>query len=105
MLTDMIIVAKLDLIIELDAILDDRVPDSTAVDAGIGADFDIVANPDTAQLRHFQIGVLIPDKTKTVCADDCTGMPCERSLYNRMQVSIILSGCGKGRCAYSWTNR
>ena len=70
----MVIVAELDLVIDFYAVLDDRVTDGAAVYRRIGPDFDIVADDHTAELRHLQIRVPVPDKTKPVCTDDYTGM-------------------------------
>jgi hypothetical protein len=43
----------LDLVVELDAVLDHRVVEGTAVDGGVGADLDIVADDDAADLRNL----------------------------------------------------
>ena len=47
------VVRNLDLVVELDAVFDDRVFQRAAVDGGIGADFDIVADQHAANLRNF----------------------------------------------------
>ena len=60
------VVANLNEVVELDAVFDDRVLQCTAVDAGIGTDFDIVANGDSTQLFNFFPSTLMQCKTKTI---------------------------------------
>ena len=51
--TNVHVVSYLDKVVQLDAILDDRVLQRPAVNAGIGSDFDIAANANRAKLLNF----------------------------------------------------
>ena len=44
----------LDLVVELDAVLDDRVVDGAAIDRRVRADLDVVADQHAADLRHLE---------------------------------------------------
>src|SRR5258706_11425651 len=50
---DPAVVADLDLVVELDAVADDRVLESAAVDGGVGADLDVVADGHATGLRNL----------------------------------------------------
>src|SRR5262245_26526088 len=52
------VVADLDLVVELDALLDHRVVQRAAVDRGVGADLDVVADPHAADLRDLYPGTV-----------------------------------------------
>src|SRR5918996_545040 len=47
------VVANLDLVVELDALLDHRVVERAAVDRGVGADLDVVADAHAPDLRDL----------------------------------------------------
>src|SRR5665647_788581 len=68
------VVTNLDQVVEFDAVFDDRVLQSTSVDAGVGANFNIIANPDSAQLFNFFPSACIRSKAKTISTDDDAGM-------------------------------
>ena len=51
--TDMHVVSYLYLIVQFYAVLNDRVINRSPVYRGIGADFDIITDPDAAYLRHL----------------------------------------------------
>ena len=46
------VVANLDEVVELDAVFNDGVVQRATVNAGVGADFDIIANADGAKGRR-----------------------------------------------------
>ena len=71
---NMVIVAKLDLVIYFYTVIDDRIADGTPVNGGVGANFHVIADAYAAQLGDFQVGILIPDKSKAIGADHRTGM-------------------------------
>src|SRR5262245_51059131 len=48
---DVAVVTDLDLVVELDALLDHRVVERAAVDGGVGANLDVVADAHAADLR------------------------------------------------------
>src|ERR1700761_3505109 len=62
------VVPDLDEVIQLHAILDDRVTDGPAVDGRIGADLHIGTNAHAPGLRHFQPGAALGCESKTVAA-------------------------------------
>ena len=68
------VVANLNQVVELDAIFNDGVLQSTSVDAGIGTNFNIIANGNSAQLFNFFPSTLVQRKPKTISADDHTCM-------------------------------
>ena len=53
MATNSNVVADLDEVIELYAVFDHRVVQRTSIYAGIGANLDVVTDPDCAQLLYF----------------------------------------------------
>src|ERR1700751_1848534 len=67
--TDAHVVADHDEIVELHAILDDRVIDGTTIDSGVGTDLDIRADAHAAHLRHLEPAALLRRKTEAVGAD------------------------------------
>src|SRR5262249_24011271 len=66
---DVNIVADLDLIIELDALVDHGVIDGAAIDGGIGANLDIIADHDRADLRHLEPARALASESKAIGAD------------------------------------
>src|SRR5476651_291730 len=62
------VVADLNLIVELDALLDDRVADRTTIDRGVGANFHIGSHAHAPKLRHFDPCALFRRKTKSIAA-------------------------------------
>ncbi len=72
---DLHVVGHLNLVIQLDSVLDDRIFQRTPIDGGVGADFDIIANPHPAELRHFQpAAIAIQRQSKAIAADHRAGM-------------------------------
>ena len=47
------VMRHLNLVIQLDSVLDDRIFQRTPIDSGIGADFHIIANLYPTELRHL----------------------------------------------------
>ena len=68
------IMRNLHLIIDPDTGLNHGVAQCTAVYTAIGAYFDIISNSDTTDLGHFFPASLRTSLTKTVAADDNTGV-------------------------------
>src|SRR5688500_10762234 len=68
------VVADLDLVVELDALLDHRVVERAAVDRGVGADLDVVADAHAADLRDLDPAALVGRDAEAVGADDRPGM-------------------------------
>lgn len=68
------VVADLDLVVELDARADHRVLQRTAIDGGVGADIDMVADHDTADLRDVLPTLAAPRQTKAIGADHRASM-------------------------------
>ena len=68
------VVADLDLIVELHAILDDGVADRAAIDGRVGADFHIRADLHAAQLRDLDPCAAFGGKAKAVAAEHCPGV-------------------------------
>ena len=63
-----------DEVVELDAFFDDRVVERAAVDGGVGADLDVVADVHAADLRHLDPGALLGRVAETVAADHRAGL-------------------------------
>jgi hypothetical protein len=61
-------VRHLDQVVELDAIADQRVVQRAAVDGGVGADLDVVADHHPAQLRYLDPHAAVVGQTKAVRA-------------------------------------
>ncbi|MEY5015330.1 MAG: hypothetical protein RIS92_1688 [Verrucomicrobiota bacterium] len=72
--SDVDVVCDLDEVIDFGAFSDDGLPESGAVDGGIGTDFHVVFYDDDSELRDF--GMLAIDffETKSVAPDDGTGV-------------------------------
>src|SRR6185295_17924467 len=68
------VVADLDLVVELDAVLDHGVLDRAAVDGGVGADFDVVADAYAADLRHLHQPVRIGREAEAIRSDGDAGV-------------------------------
>src|SRR6266850_1383999 len=81
------VVADLDLVVELDALLHHRVVDRAAVDGGIRADLDIVADAHRADLRDLDPAPLILGDAETVGADHRAGMDDHPLSYAALRVN------------------
>src|SRR3954463_2086654 len=68
------VVADLDLVVELDAFLDHGVVESAAVDGGVGADLDVVADAHRADLRDLHPAPTVVGDAEAVGADHHAGM-------------------------------
>src|SRR5207302_9856026 len=68
------VVADLDLVIELHALLDHRVVDRAAVDRGVGADLDVVADVHAANLGDLDPAALVLGDADAVAADHRAGV-------------------------------
>ena len=73
-LSNMDVMADLYQVVELDAVLDDGIVQRTTVDAGIGADLNIVANAHRAELLDFFPGTGVGGETKSVGTNDHAGV-------------------------------
>ena len=65
------IVRDLNLVIELDAIFDDRIAHRAAVDRGVGTDLDIVSYRDRADLGNLDPASIERCEAKAVATDHC----------------------------------
>src|SRR5881397_2379641 len=61
-------------VVDLRAAADDRRTERAAVDARVGADFNVVLQNDVADLRDLEVLALVEDVSEAVRADDRTGM-------------------------------
>src|SRR5262245_58906384 len=68
------VVADLNLVVELDALLDHGVVERTAVDRGVGADLDVVADAHRADLRDLHPAAFVARDAEAVGADDGPGV-------------------------------
>ena len=69
------VVANLDLVVELDAILNEGVFHGAAINRRIGTNFNIIANDNPAVLGNFYPRtVFLLGKAEAVGADHCAGM-------------------------------
>src|SRR5262245_36240670 len=68
------VVADLNLVVELDALLDHGVVERAAVDRGIGADLDVVADAHRADLRNLHPAAFLAGDAEAVGADDDPGV-------------------------------
>ena len=67
--TDSHVMADLNQVVELDAVLDDRIAERTAINTGVGTDFNFVTNPDGTQLLNFFPAIAVFGKAETICAN------------------------------------
>ncbi len=67
--SDAHVVRDLHQVVDLDAVFDHGVVERTAVDAGVGADFDVVANAHVAELLDLDPGALVRCEAEAVGAD------------------------------------
>ena len=71
-LADSNVVTNLHQVVELDAVLENRVLQRAAINAGIGADLDIIADHNRAELLDLDPPAIVWRKTKPVRTNDCT---------------------------------
>src|SRR5690606_17492712 len=71
---DQHVVRDLYLIVDLHAVADHGVVERAAVDAGTGADFHVVTDAHTAQLRDFLMAAAVRREAEAVGADHHAGM-------------------------------
>ncbi len=64
------IMTNLDLIIQLHASLDNRIPQRAAIDAGVGSNLNIILQHHTTGLRNLQMLTTCPCITEAIRADD-----------------------------------
>ncbi|MDT4869405.1 hypothetical protein FQZ97_1044310 [compost metagenome] len=69
---DVHVVADLDQVVELDAVFDHGVIQRTTVDAGVGADLDIVSDAHRAQLLDLDPLAFVRRKTESIGTDHHT---------------------------------
>src|SRR6266550_7387081 len=81
MCADDAVVADLDLIVELDVVFDYRIVDRATVDRRVGADFDVCADDDAADLRNPHPAAVFLGHAKPIGADDGTAVD-RRTLAN-----------------------
>src|SRR5262249_58003253 len=53
------VVGDVNQIVYLCALGDDRVAEGAAIDGGIGADLDVIADDDIAELKHFAVAAFV----------------------------------------------
>src|SRR5688572_31155255 len=61
--------ADLHLVVQLDAVADDRVLERAAVHGRVRADLDVVADAHAAELRHLDVSVDVGRMAEAVAAD------------------------------------
>src|SRR5512134_2160913 len=91
------VVADLDLVVELHALLDYGVVQCPAVDSGVGADLDVVADAYAADLGDLDPAVLLARDAEAVRSDHHSGVnddtPAERALrvdhHARIQAAVF----------------
>ena len=72
--TDVHVVADLDQVVEFDAVLDHGVIQRAAVNAGIGANLDIIADAHPTQLLNFFPAPGMRRKAKAISSNDNAGV-------------------------------
>src|SRR5262249_55245319 len=73
-LSDLDVVGDLNQVVELDAATDHGGFQRTAVDAGVGSDFDVIFNNNAADLRKFHVAVAIFYVAEAIGSDHGAGM-------------------------------
>lgn len=63
------VVANLDQVVQLDAVFDDCVLQGSAINAGIGADFNVITNPYSAKLFDLFPAAFVRSETKAIRTD------------------------------------
>ncbi len=71
-IADKHVMGNLDLVIQLDAVPDHRIVQCASIDRRIGANFNVITDHDTTNLRNLDPALAFPGKTKTVAANDCS---------------------------------
>src|SRR5713226_466964 len=61
-------------VVELRTATDARTAQRASIHAGVRTQFDVVFNDHGSDLRKLVVALLVADITKTVCANDYTGM-------------------------------
>ena len=74
MVADADVVSDLAEVVDLDAAGDRRLVQGAAVDARIGADLDVVADPRPPHLRHLDLPLAVEDEAEPVGSDDDPGV-------------------------------
>ena len=93
------VVANLYQIVELDTVFEHRVLQGAAVDAGIGANFDIIANLHRAELLDLHPPTTIWGKAKAVCTNHRAGVN-DAALTNAATVGDRHTRRKQTACAY-----
>src|SRR3954463_7944909 len=68
------IVRDMDEVVDFRAVADDSRAESSAIDGDIGADLDVVANDDVADLQNFAMTAFVENVAVAVGADDGSGV-------------------------------
>ena len=68
--TNVHVVANLDKVVEFDAVFDHRVAQRTTIDAGVGANFNVVTYANSAQLFYLDPVTFVRRETKPVRTND-----------------------------------
>src|ERR687895_983440 len=80
------VVADLDLVIELDALLDHRIVERAAIDRGVGADLDVVADAHAADLRNLHPPAALGRDAEAVGADHRAGVHHDPFSYRTFRI-------------------
>ena len=65
---------NLDLIVQFDAVTNHRVIQRPPINRRIGADFDVIANDYTTDLRNLDPVLSLAGKTKAITTDNCSSL-------------------------------
>ncbi len=76
------VVPDLNKIVEFDAVFDQRIVERAPVDAGVGANFDVVSDPHRSQLFDLFPSTIVGRKAESIRADDHSGVQ-DATLTNR----------------------
>ena len=74
MITDDHVVRNLDLIVQFDAVTNHRVIQRPPINRRIGADFDVITNDYTTDLRNLDPALPLFGETKTIATDNCSSL-------------------------------
>lgn len=68
------VMRDMDEVVDFGALADDCGAEGRAIDGGIGADLDVVANDDVADLKNFAVAAFVENVAVAVGADDGSGV-------------------------------
>src|ERR1051325_9704633 len=86
MASDDDVVRDMDQVVYLGSLPNERRAKGASINSGIGADLDIIADNDVAQLKHFAVASFVKDVAEAVRSDDRACVNDHATPYLRLSV-------------------